>query len=155
MCTCVQATFKHLLHQLLQVPAYFLSLALVLTPYSIFFDCLPSDSGGPLVMADTDAEPQPADYVLYGVVSWGIGCGKKPGVYHYVPSTVHWITNTAEVIGVLYRFTAQSNNTAQPNQTIEHCMAEFSSMAQWLAHKYSIPLRTYHKYLISALVWGA
>jgi trypsin len=50
-------------------------------------DACQGDSGGPLVSADT--------FVLYGVVSYGYGCGRqgRPGIYHYVPSSVDWIRN--------------------------------------------------------------
>ena len=51
-----------------------------------------------LVIANGDAS-SPDDYTLYGIVSWGDGCAQvgKPGVYHYVPSTVHWMCKTANI----------------------------------------------------------
>jgi hypothetical protein len=55
-------------------------------------DACHGDSGGPLVSMDTFP-------VLYGVVSYGYGCGRKdrPGIYHYVPTTVDWIRRTSGI----------------------------------------------------------
>ena len=54
-------------------------------------DACHGDSGGPLVTQDP--------IVLYGVVSYGYGCGHddRPGIYHYVPSTVNWIRRTSNM----------------------------------------------------------
>jgi len=45
------------------------------------------DSGGPLICPD-DGQP-----VLYGVTSWGYGCGNKgaPGIYAKVSAVTSWI----------------------------------------------------------------
>ena len=45
------------------------------------------DSGGPLMCA-VDGKP-----VLYGMISWGLGCAAEntPGVYTKVTSYVDWI----------------------------------------------------------------
>jgi len=52
-------------------------------------DSCTGDSGGALVSHD---------HVLYGLVSYGRGCGREgvPAVYHYVPSSVHWIRDTCD-----------------------------------------------------------
>ncbi|XP_068132329.1 hepatocyte growth factor activator [Hyperolius riggenbachi] len=58
-----------------------------------YFDCsidaCQGDSGGPL-----ECEKEGSSY-LYGIVSWGDGCGQqnKPGVYTKVSNYVSWINN--------------------------------------------------------------
>ena len=44
------------------------------------------DSGGPLVVTGADGSPK-----LAGVVSWGIECGKGPGMYAEVPAFEAWL----------------------------------------------------------------
>ena len=47
------------------------------------------DSGGPFICND-DGQP-----ILYGVVSWGIGCANKgyPGIYANVYAQLNWINS--------------------------------------------------------------
>lgn len=46
------------------------------------------DSGGPLTCEKDGA------YYVYGIVSWGQECGKKPGVYTHVTKFLTWIRTT-------------------------------------------------------------
>lgn len=48
------------------------------------------DSGGPLVCQD----PSSHSFVLYGITSWGDGCGErgKPGVYTRVAAFADWLS---------------------------------------------------------------
>ncbi|XP_018418845.1 PREDICTED: serine protease 56 [Nanorana parkeri] len=52
-------------------------------------DSCQGDSGGPLTCQD----PLSKQYVLYGITSWGDGCGEKgkPGVYTRVTAFIDWI----------------------------------------------------------------
>lgn len=55
-------------------------------------DCrvfLQGDSGGPLACARNDVS------FLYGIISWGEGCGRfgKPGVYTRVVNYIDWINS--------------------------------------------------------------
>lgn len=67
-------------------------------------DACAGDSGGPLVcrVESTDDDRNGRydnQWVLYGLVSWGLGCAKKgqPGVYTNVPNLSEWVQ---EKIGV-------------------------------------------------------
>ncbi|KAM3931313.1 serine protease 56 [Leptodactylus fuscus] len=54
-------------------------------------DSCQGDSGGPLTCQD----PSSKQYVIYGITSWGDGCGErgKPGVYTRVTAFIDWIRN--------------------------------------------------------------
>jgi hypothetical protein len=56
------------------------------------------DSGGPLVIRNREYGNR---YVLAGIVSWGIGCGraKKLGVYTSAFSQLNWIRNSCAISG--------------------------------------------------------
>ncbi|CAO2585897.1 Hyaluronan-binding protein 2 [Lemmus lemmus] len=51
-------------------------------------DTCQGDSGGPLTCE------KDGTYFVYGIVSWGQECGKKPGVYTQVIKFLNWIKNT-------------------------------------------------------------
>lgn len=53
-------------------------------------DACQGDSGGPLKI-DIDISTTQHIYVQLGIVSWGIGCGKYPGVYTNIASFNAWI----------------------------------------------------------------
>ncbi|KAL3768958.1 hypothetical protein ACHAWO_004068 [Cyclotella atomus] len=57
-------------------------------------DSCQGDSGGPLVLLGSD--PNGADDIQVGVVSWGIGCASAdfPGVYSRVSRATGWIKDT-------------------------------------------------------------
>ncbi|XP_073531346.1 serine protease 56 [Phyllobates terribilis] len=54
-------------------------------------DSCQGDSGGPLTCQD----PSSKQYMVYGITSWGDGCGErgKPGVYTRVTAFIDWIRN--------------------------------------------------------------
>ncbi|XP_062959501.1 hyaluronan-binding protein 2 [Cynocephalus volans] len=51
-------------------------------------DTCQGDSGGPLTCE------KDGSYYIYGIVSWGLECGKKPGVYTQVTKFLDWIKAT-------------------------------------------------------------
>lgn len=51
-------------------------------------DTCQGDSGGPLTCEKDGI------YYVYGIVSWGQECGKKPGVYTQVTKFLNWIKTT-------------------------------------------------------------
>ena len=61
--------------------------------YHVYLLWYIGDSGGPLICVDNNRP------VLYGVTSWGIGCGDKgyPGVFAKVSAVLNWISSTANI----------------------------------------------------------
>ncbi|KAM5243573.1 hyaluronan-binding protein 2 isoform 2-T2 [Hipposideros larvatus] len=53
-------------------------------------DSCQGDSGGPLTCERNGT------YYIYGIVSWGLECGKKPGVYTQVTKFLKWIKATMQ-----------------------------------------------------------
>lgn len=53
-------------------------------------DTCQGDSGGPLTCE------KDGTYYVYGIVSWGEECGKKPGVYTQVTKFLDWIKATIQ-----------------------------------------------------------
>ncbi|EPY82181.1 hyaluronan-binding protein 2 precursor [Camelus ferus] len=53
-------------------------------------DSCQGDSGGPLTCE------KGGTYYVYGIVSWGLECGKKPGIYTQVTKFLNWIKATME-----------------------------------------------------------
>ncbi|XP_077733717.1 factor VII-activating protease [Canis aureus] len=53
-------------------------------------DSCQGDSGGPLTCEKNGT------YYVYGIVSWGLECGKKPGVYTQVAKFLNWIKATIQ-----------------------------------------------------------
>ncbi|XP_053439741.1 hyaluronan-binding protein 2 isoform X1 [Nycticebus coucang] len=53
-------------------------------------DTCQGDSGGPLTCE------KDGTYYVYGIVSWGLECGKKPGVYTQVTKFLNWIQATIQ-----------------------------------------------------------
>ncbi|XP_006831433.1 PREDICTED: hyaluronan-binding protein 2 [Chrysochloris asiatica] len=53
-------------------------------------DTCQGDSGGPLTCE------KDGTYYIYGIVSWGLECGKKPGVYTQVTKFLSWIQTTIQ-----------------------------------------------------------
>ncbi|NWH63789.1 OVCH2 protein, partial [Geococcyx californianus] len=62
-------------------------------------DSCTGDSGGPLVCPSEDDS---GFYILYGITSWGLGCGRKnyPGVYTNVSAFVDWIKQSVNGSGM-------------------------------------------------------
>ncbi|SUP09405.1 trypsin, putative [Vibrio metschnikovii] len=58
-------------------------------------DTCQGDSGGPIFSNDNSGKK------LAGIVSWGVGCGKNPGVYTKVSHYHHWIQD--HIKGLSYR----------------------------------------------------
>ncbi|KAM4041803.1 serine protease 56 isoform 2-T2 [Anomaloglossus baeobatrachus] len=58
-------------------------------------DSCQGDSGGPLTCQD----PSSKQYIIYGITSWGDGCGErgKPGVYTRVTAFIDWIQNQMKI----------------------------------------------------------
>lgn len=61
--------------------------------YSFCFSYTQGDGGGPLICAVKDDNSKFKNYIQVGIVSWGIGCGRKdiPGVYSSVSFNSEWI----------------------------------------------------------------
>jgi len=56
-------------------------------------DTCQGDSGGPLITIIDNEQTGEKEYTLFGVTSWGYGCGKlgKPGVYAEVADYLDFI----------------------------------------------------------------
>ncbi|KAG7473711.1 hypothetical protein MATL_G00098720 [Megalops atlanticus] len=81
-------------------------------PQSEGQDTCMGDSGGPLVCQSEDSS-----YWVYGVTSWGQGCGKfqKPGVYASVPVLKDWILQQLES-SISEEGTNESEPRVEPQQ---------------------------------------
>ena len=65
-------------------------------------DTCQGDSGGPLVCSNGKNSYGVQQYALFGVTSWGKGCGKEtPGVYTKVSMYLDWIKQYAGDVQII------------------------------------------------------
>ena len=57
-------------------------------------DACAGDSGGPLLAQDKETKK----WSVYGITSFGEGCGQRPGVYAKVERALRWIRTTIETM---------------------------------------------------------
>ena len=75
-------------------------------------DSCQGDSGGPLVCVVNQTP------ILYGVTSWGIGCGEpaSPGLYASVASKISWFNTTMNALSMTSTSTSPPITTTPPGR---------------------------------------
>jgi len=58
-------------------------------------DACQGDSGGPLIIKGDSADED----VVVGIVSWGVGCARYPGVYARISNEMSWISQKVSELG--------------------------------------------------------
>lgn len=77
-----------------------------------FIESKQGDSGGPMVCLRESS----SSMVLYGITSWGIGCGGiLPGLYVRVSKYVHWLQN---IMGEMSLFIQINVNVVHNGKTV-------------------------------------
>lgn len=103
-------------------------------------DACAGDSGGPLVCRVPDgAGGYGNQWVLYGLVSWGLGCAKagQPGVYTNIPKLSDWISDTIRSVDKI-----EVVSDPEFNFKDEHGNSKCSSWNSILEYKWKTDIQT-------------
>lgn len=105
-----------------------MNLSLLLSLLGFFSNNLQGDSGGPLIYQDRIS----GRFQLYGITSWGDGCGEKgkPGVYTRVSAFSDWIQAEIQsefpTIIKPYRESNIWTYNMLPNTLLKHCIQYYN-----------------------------